>query len=319
MLVYASGIAGNNGGVPVWVDREGSWRPIDPEWTGTWTFPAVSPDGTRLAVDSAQGAADIWVKQLDDGPLNRLTLAGSINYRASWTPDGQSIVFPSNRGGQEIYDMNIFLQRADGSGNAEVILDRERGVADAVLSPNDDWLVYRTTNAGSERVSQGGGDILALRLGMDTEPLSLVVTPDNDYAPALSPDGRWLAYASGESGQMEVYVRPFPNAADATWRISRAGGVSPVWANSGRELFYKTLDNELVTVDVETDSTFTHGDQLVLFSTNEFVFAEIHPQYDVDFDDSRFVMLRIEGGGTGGRELFLVQNFFEELRERVGN
>jgi serine/threonine-protein kinase len=317
-LLYVSG-AGAFGGVPVWVDREGSSRPIDPGWTGDWSFPAISPDGTRLAVDSARGAAHIWVKQLDNGPLTKLTLEGLVNYRASWTPDGRSIVFPSNRGAPELYDMDLYLKRADGSGNAEVILDRERGIADALWSPNGDWLVYRTTNAGSDRIARGAGDILALRPGVDTVPVPLVATPYNDYAPALSPNGRWLVYVSNETGQYEVYVRPFPNAADARWPISTAGGVSPVWANSGRELFYKTLSNELVVVDVQTDPTFTHGDQEVLFSTSQFVFAEIHPQYDVDSDDQRFVMLRLEGGEAGDGEIFLVQNFFEELKEWVGN
>jgi serine/threonine-protein kinase len=319
-LVYVSSTGVGIGGVPVWVDREGSSRPIDPEWTGGWSFPAISPDGTKLAVDSAQGRAHVWVKQLDPlGPLTKLTLEGSVNYRASWTPDGQSIMFLSNRGSSELYDMNVYTKRADGSGTVEVTLDRERGVADALWSPDGDWLVYRTTNAGSEQVARGGGDILALRSGEGTDPVPLVETLSNDYAPALSPDGRWMAYNSNESGQFEVYVRPFPDAADARWLISTAGGHSPVWANSGVELFYKTLANELVAVDVQTDPTFTHGNQEVLFDTSEFVFAVFHPQYDIDTDDRRFVMLQIEGGGAGGSELFLVQNLFEELEQRVGN
>jgi len=147
----------------------------------------------------------------------------------------------------------------------------------------------------------------------------LVETPSNDYAPALSPNGRWMAYNSNESGQFEVYVRPFPNAGESRQLISRAGGYSPVWANSGRELFYKTLTNELIAVDVQTDPTFTHGNQEVLFDTSEFVSAVFHPQYDIDPDDRRFVMLQIEGGGVGGSDLFLVQNFFEELEQRAGN
>ena len=229
-LAYISGAGGGpgagqrQGGIPVWVDRDGSFQPVDPNWAGGWTFPAISPGGTQLAV--GQGNEHIWVKQLDNGPLTRLTLEGTVNYRASWTPDGRSVVFPSNRGGEDLFDMNVYSKRADGSGNAEVILDRERGVADAFWSPDGDWLVFRTSNAGSEQVAYGGGDILALGAGEGTEPVSLVATPDGDYAPNLSPNGRWLAYISAESGQYEVYVRPFPNAADARWPISTAGGVS---------------------------------------------------------------------------------------------
>jgi len=164
----------------------------------------------------------------------------------------------------------------------------------------------------------GAGDILALRPGQDTVPVPLVATGFGERQPTLSPDGRWLAYTSDETGIDEIYVVPFPNAAAAKWVVSASGGTEPLWSRGGRDLFFRNGQGEMVAVRVGTEPTFSAGPTSVLFPVTEYLADFRHRQYDVSPDDQRFIMLR-PVGGDAGRELILVQNFFEELRARVGN
>ena len=302
---------------PMWVERGGAAREIDPRWRvqgdGTYSSLALSPDGIRLAISilDSEGRYDLWVKQLDNGPLSPLTVEGRINYHATWSRDGQSVTFASNRAG----NVDLWAKRADGSGTVELVLDRELGIHEALYSnsPDGTRLVFRE---GS--VTFGGGDLYAIPPG-DSVPVPLVATDFSEYSPALSPNGRWLAYVSNRSGENEIYVSPFPDAGSGQVPVSTDGGTEPLWAHSGRELFYRNGANELVAVQVTENPTFAAGQQDVLFSMTDYLFGlGYHPQYDVSPDDQRFVMLRIDGE-VGGSELILVQNFFEELRERVGN
>jgi serine/threonine-protein kinase len=300
------------------VERDGTTREIDPGWSirGNSAFSSLtlSPNGDRLAISiqDSEGTYDLWVKQLetDNGPLSRLTFAGTVNRRATWSRDGQSLTFVSNRAGED----DLWTKRADGSGSADVVLDRRSRTTEAFYSPDSTWLVYREGGG-----SAGVGNIFAIRPGVDSITVSLVATEFGARSPALSPDGRWLAYESNESGRVEVYVRPFPDADAGRWLVSTNGGVEPVWAHSGRELFYRNGANELVAVQVSEGSSFTWGRQGVLFSMADYLTSNGHPMYDVSPDDQRFVMLRIGGEGTAASELILVENWFEELRERTGN
>ena len=295
----------------VWVNRSGAVEPVDPAWTESFNFPALSPEGTRLAVEivGTEGR-HIWVKQLDRGPNLKLTFEGTSNGRPTWTPDGGSVTFRSNRAG----GFDLWTKRADGSAQAMLELDRERGLAQALWSPDREWLVYRTNNN-----EPGGSDILALRPGQDTVPVALVVAPEFDEQNmGLSPDGRWLAYSSQETERWEIYVVPFPNAGDAKWAVSTSGGQEPVWSHSGRELFYRNGRGEMVAVQVETEPTFAPGQQEVLFPATQYRTGVNLPRYDVTPDDERFIMVRRAGVATLG-ELILVQNFFEELKARVPN
>jgi serine/threonine-protein kinase len=294
----------------VWVSRVRQVEPVDPAWTGEFDALALSPDGKRLAV-SIQGEAstNVWVKQLDRGPSLKLTSEGSNNRYPTWTPDGGSVTFYSNQAG---VSNDLWTKRADGGAQAVLQLDQERGLTESLWSRDGEWLVYRTNT-----IDPGAGDILALRLGEDTVPVPLVATSFTELGPTLSPDGRWLAYTSNETGRDEIYVVPFPNAASAKWPVSAGGGIEPLWARGGRELFYRNGLGEMVAVRVETEPTFSFGLASVLFSATEFLANRRHRQYDVTPDDQRFIMLRPVGDDVQG-ELILVLNFFEELRTRVG-
>lgn len=173
-------------------------------------------------------------------------------------------------------------------------------------------LVYRTN------INQtGNGDILAIRPGQDSVPRDLVATEFQELSPAISPDGRWLAYTSNETGRHEVYVVPFPNTGDGKWAVSESGGVAPLWSHSGRELFYMG-QGAMVAAQVEAGPPFSVGASRLLFATQGYSIAELHPSYDVAPDDRRFLMLR-RVSGDNETKLILIQNFLEELKARAGN
>jgi eukaryotic-like serine/threonine-protein kinase len=179
------------------------------------------------------------------------------------------------------------------------------------LSPDGEWVVYRVGAAAGNR------DIYAARVDADTVVVPLATTEFGERAATLSPDGRWFAYVSDESGRDEVYVKPFPKANDGRWQVSTEGGQEPMWAHSGRELFYRNSDDEMVTVAVTTQSTFGVGRKEVLFSAAEYLGDFNHVLYDVAPDDQRFAMLREVRADDS--ELIWVENWFTELKALVGN
>ena len=315
-LVYRTGAAGGSL-TPVWVERNGTAREIDPGWSvrgdPLYSSLALSPDGDRLAISIGDpgGTFDLWVKQLDMRPLSRLTFEGPYNLRATWSPDGQSLTFVSNRAG----DFDVWTKRADGSGTAELVLDSERLITEGFYSQDGTWLIFREGSTPSRE-----GDLYAIRPGVDSVAVVLTATEFFEYSPALSPDGRWLAYVSDQSGQQEVYVIPFPEGrlGGGLVQVSADGGRDPVWAHNGRELFYRNGADELVAVQVTGDPTFVAGQQEVLFSMADYLVGSGHQMYDVSPDDQRFVMLQIDAGSDDG-ELILVENWAEELRGREGN
>ena len=163
-----------------------------------------------------------------------------------------------------------------------------------------------------------GADLFAQRLESDEAPVALATGDFFDAHAAVSPDGRWLAYASDESGRPEVYVHPFPNTGDARWQISSEGGAGPAWAHSGRELFYLSPDQQMMSVDVVPGSTFIAGDRRALFSVQPFFVSASTRYYDVAPDDDRFVMIR-PAPDEGLGQIVVVENFFEEILRRMGN
>jgi serine/threonine-protein kinase len=308
-LVYGTG--GRQLRQAVLVDREGVEREVDPDWADRSYDPVLSPDGTRLAVavDGPDGR-HIWIKTLDRGPLSRLTFEGDFNVGPTWTPDGLSVTFSSERAGQETSD--IWIKRADGVGSAEVLLDIAASWVAGVWSPDRSWFVYSLTTAVGQR------DIFAWRAGPDSLIVPVAAAAGvEEHSPALSPDGQWLAYVSNETGRWEVWVRPFPDVEAGRWQVSARGGTEPVWAHSGGELFYKSGHQELVVAEVVSEPAFRVEMERPLFSVADYYSRETRQQYAVGFNDQRFVMLRkVE---TEDFEWVLVLNFFEELKQRVGN
>ncbi len=306
-LVYVTGAVLNDPHELVWVARDGTAEEISPGWAGVFSSIALSPNESSLAVTVGGPVNQVWIKQLPRGPFTRLSLEGSINTRPRWTPDGRAVTFLSNRSDLGIFAGEVYVRRADGSALAERLVDAERPLRDALVSGDGAWLVARTTSPNQ--------DIVAYPLKNDGVPVPLVATDAQVRSPALSPNGRWLAYTSDESGVREVYVVPFPNTGDARWPVSTEGGGFPTWARNGRQLFYRSVDDELVAVEIIPGPTFGMGERRVLFSMQPYRTGLGH--YDVT-GDGRFVMIR-RRFTQGQGELIVVENFFEELKAKVGN
>ena len=149
--------------------------------------------------------------------------------------------------------------------------------------------------------------------------IPLVTTEFEERHIALSPNDRWLAYVSNATGRNEVYVSPFPDVGSARQLVSTAGGTEPVWAHSGRELFYRNGDNEMMAVQFTENPTFATVREDMLFPMDSYMVGEATRLYDVRADDQEFVMLRIGEEGADDSELILIENFFEELKRLVPN
>jgi serine/threonine-protein kinase len=303
--LYALGGSGAQNEL-VWVTRSGGATPVDPGWSGSFSYPAISPDGSRLAVGVAGGGDEqVWIKTLDDGPIEKLTSEGLTSFRPEWTPDGTSISYVV--GGDDL-SRDLYGRRADGSDAATVQLDVEDGVWEADYSRDGRWLVYRLDRGNL-------GDLYALDLTTD-ETVPLLVTDEySERQVALSPDGRWLAYIGDRSGRMEVYVRPFPNAGDGRTVITSDGGSEPVWSPDGRELFFREAGS-MKSIEVLPGETFRTGEVRTLFPDQQFIRAENRRQYDISPDGERFVMIRASGGVD--TQLVYMENWLVELEELLG-
>jgi len=288
------------------VTRDGRAQPLDPSWTGLFGEMDLSPDGRRLAITIQRGErVEVWVKTLGAGTLTRVQYEGTYSYRPTWTPDGRSVLFISDRSGHSA----AYRGPADGSTPATLLRDDPRALDEASLSRDGRWLIYRTG-------SGGGRDVYAIRPGTDSVPTPIATSPFEEYGPALSPNGRWVAYTSEESGQPEVYVRPFPNAQAARWQVSRAGGTEPAWAHSGRELFYRSAAGDFVAMEVATSPSFQIEAEHVLFSVRDYVPDPLNRSYAVSPDDRSFLFVRPKTGAQS--QLIMVTNWFEELKGKVG-
>jgi serine/threonine-protein kinase len=164
------------------------------------------------------------------------------------------------------------------------------------------------------RLDSDSPDIMGLHAG-DTTFVPLVATPASETGPQLSPDGKWLAYASDESGTFEIYVRPFPNVSSARWQISTSGGTSPLWAHSGKELFFRTKQGDVASVPVSTTSGFSVGTPRALFSAKPFRFSPQALTYNISPDDKRFLMMRETATGEAG-QLIVSEHWLDDIESR---
>ncbi|HJS46347.1 MAG TPA: hypothetical protein VJ773_00005, partial [Gemmatimonadales bacterium] len=306
-LLYVAGVEPPDPDQLVWVDRDGGSTPVDSAWAGVISSVALSPDGGRLAVSmGSPGEQQIWVKPVGGGPALRLTFEGGRNLRPAWSPDGGTVVFESERGG----NADLYTKPADGSGPEAMLLDVNRPLQGPVWSRDGRWLVVRA-GAESPSASRGERDILGIRVGGDSPPIPVVATPADEVAPTLSPDGRFLAYVSDESGRSEVYVRPFPDAGRAKWQVSVDGGTEPLWGRGGRELFYRS-SSTLRVASLGAGPGFAIEGIRDLFPLDwTFPRRPAHRAYDIAPDGRRFLFIRRRP--TEGLQIILVENWLGEL------
>ena len=296
----------------VYLDREGHEEPYRAE-ARAYRWPRFSPDGRRLAVAvMEQGNRDVWIHGLARETRTRLTFdsARDGDDGQVWTPDGQRVVFSSNREGG-VY--NLFWKAADGTGRVERLTTSPNRQYPSSFSPDGKSLVFGEYKGGS------GADIHLLSMEGEHTSQPLIQTEFDEGFPRTSPDGRWIAYHSSESGQFEVYVRPFPNVEDGKSVISTDGGVHPVWGPDGRELFYRSVPGgkDMMVVRVDTEPIFAAGTPKLLFTTRWASNLFTYP-YDIAPNGRRFVIVKPEDRSISARtHVNIVLNWFEELKRLV--
>jgi hypothetical protein len=314
-VVYITGAAGGQGDVEnlVWVDEAGMISPVDPAWQSqNMDTPALSPDEAWIVVPiySGTGGADLWVKELPDGPLTRLTRGGGRAVHPNWTPDGRSVVYTYY---QQDQPEEVRRIRADGSMPEAEVLFVDSSFADIDLTPDGRGILYRT----------GGGDPDIGYRDLEADSTVWLLTSEfREMAPTLSPDGKWMAYTSNVAGELEVFVRPFPDVTESRTPISNGGGSEPVWSPSGGELYYRTADM-LMSATYRADSTFTVVSRTPLFELGiDYVVRSGSRAYDVGLS-GRFLLLQnaeaADGDGEDGATMIMIQNWFAELAERLGS
>ena len=294
----------------VWVDREGREEPVAAEPRVYQEF-SLSPDGTKIAVRViGPENQDVWIYDLVRDTQMRLTFDPAIEAFPIWTPDGQRVAF----GGQGI---SLSWKAADGTGEVETLVESPSNQVPQAFSPDGTALVFWDRN------SPGGGANLGM-LSLEGERIStlLLETEFDEQNAALSPDGRWMAYESNESGEFEVYVRPFPDVTGGRWQVSSGGGGWPLWSPNGRELFY-TGSEGMMAVPIETEPIFTQGTVNLLFDLGPYWRPSGGAPWrriDISPEGDRFLMLK-EGSGSdetaAATSIIVVLNWFEELKRLV--
>jgi serine/threonine-protein kinase len=291
----------------IWVDRQGNVEPL-PAPFREYQAPRLAPDGKRVAVGVGPGSgrtSDLWLYDVPRDAMTRLTFDQSSSFPV-WSPDGTHLTYGSRADGATI----IVRKSADGSGAQQTLLDRGDAVPrnPAGVSPDGRHVVYHEMSSGAS----SGIFLLSSEEGVTTH---LVHVPGGTaWGPAISPDGKWLAYCTDESGEPEVYVRSLEEGG-GRWQISE-GGNGPVWARDGTELFYSD-STQFYAVSVTTSPTFTHGKPRLLFDM-EYSQRPGRAMFDVAPDGERFLMVRPTSEVDTTRHLKVVVDWFTALRNAGG-
>jgi serine/threonine-protein kinase len=315
-LVYMPGTMGGIAGnqlTLVWVDRKGKEEPIaaDPDY---YYFPSISPDGTKVALMVTTGGNDdIWILDLVHKNRTLLTFSEATDSFPLWAPDGERIAFMSLRNGEP----SIYWKKADGTGTHELLAEGSGiGIVPRSWSKDGKTLIFIMGN--SEGTKE---DINAISMEGDHAKKQLLHEKPAEVEPRISRDGRWMAYSCNESGQFEVYVRPYPDVDGGKWQISTDGGVWPLWSPDGRELFYRNED-KYMGVTVKTEPIFSFEPPKVLFQgTYVIATTAFLSNWDISPDGERFLMIKkaqpTASAETSPPKVNIVLNWFEELKERV--
>jgi serine/threonine protein kinase/Tol biopolymer transport system component len=298
-----------------WVDLKGEAEPLSAV-PGDYRTPRISPDGKKLALTiSAGGKGDIWIWDIVRETMTRSTFNGDSD-ASLWTPDGRRIVYRSTRDGTLA---NIYWKAADGTGAEE----RLRSTFNSWNMPwswsrNGTEIVLVESDL-SKRSNQNIG-MLSMQGSHEWRPL--LNQEYEEGQPKISPDGKWLAYASNESGRYDIYVRPFPEVDKGKWPVSQDGGNSPLWRPDGRALFYRSGE-AVMAVSVETEQLFKAGKPEMLFR-NQYVQwnSNDNQPWDIHPDGKRFLMMKPsdssgESPTAAPQKISVVVNWFEELKRRA--
>jgi eukaryotic-like serine/threonine-protein kinase len=295
-LLYAAGRSSRGELEMVWVARNGRATPVDSSFTSSFMGRMrLSPDGKQAAI-SGPGSTGrwVWVKHLDRGPAAHLPASTELTPQA-WSPDGKRLLMTTMTG--------MVVVPSDGSAPPAQVHAGRSKASFAEFSADGKWIVY-----------VHGDSIYAMSSGADTTR-RLLVAGARPRGPTVSPNGRWLAYSSDESGRAEVYVRPFSESKAFTRQVSVAGGSAPRWSHDGRELFFVDDTRSMVATPIASGETLVIGEPKRLFDASGYNIE--NALFDVA-PDGRFLMLRTAGSAaTHPTELVLVENFFQELEKKT--
>jgi Tol biopolymer transport system component len=304
-LIYRSrGAAGADLVTVQWLDGAGKTQPLLAK-PGGYQRPRVSPDGQRLALDDG---SDIWVYEARRDTMMRLTFGGGTNIAPVWTPDGQYIVFGGTGG--------MWWVRSDGASKPQPLTQGKTGEIPFSFTPDGKRL-------GFIEPGSGGFDLWTVPLESDSaalragKPEVFLQTPADERQPAFSPNGRWLAYSSNESGTIQVYVRAFPDKG-GKWQISNSGGVYPLWSRNGHELLFETLDNHIMVAAYAVKGDSFEADKPRMWTEKQLGGTLIN--FDLAPDGKRIAALmpvETAEGQTAQSHVIFLENFFDEVRRRT--
>jgi serine/threonine-protein kinase len=316
-FVYLSGKSTTATWTQAWLDRAGGTKPLL-ALPSVYYEPRLSPDGKRLAFSSG---TDIETYDWGRETRTRLTFAtDTVNNWPVWTPDGEHIVFGSE-GANKCYLQWI---RADGAGEAQVLLESNSLLSPYSFSPDGKRVAFSERNSGT------GSDLWMLPLDT-SDPEHPRAGKREEFlrsrfliqSPSFSPDGRWISYSSTESGRSEIFVQPFRGGGQAgsgKWLISTGGGQFPIWSRDGRELFYETLDNRIMVAAFTAKGVSFAAEKPRLWSDTQLLDINGHWNFDLAPDGKRFVVtMRADSTAQprGSVHVTFLLNFFDELRRRI--
>jgi eukaryotic-like serine/threonine-protein kinase len=284
----------------VWVDADGQMESVPGARHGTLTA-SLSPDGRQVAVSLIdEGGEHLWLHELPRAIMTRLTLGPNSDMGPVWAPDGRRIVFARGIGGRA----DLYVMPSNGSAPPEMLFENEHVKFPTSWSPSGRFLAFVQYDRNIV------GDIWVLHLDGEPRAMPFVEGPFDAAQAVFSPDERWIAYASNESGRREVYVRPFSTPGGRT-QVSTDGGAQPRWSRDGRRLYYRN-GNQMLAVDLDGGDVPVVGTPRIVFQGAFAWGTDAHAQYDVAPDD-RFLMIRDEQPIQGDVPLVIVQNWFRQL------
>jgi Tol biopolymer transport system component len=306
-MAYAPGSAQAAANRLMWINRQGVAQPLDlPQ--GLYFDPRLSPDGTRVAVvwqTITAGSGDIWISDLSRKTFTRLSFSGNA-VAPVWSRDGKTIYYSSlDPNGRRT---TIMRRPADGSRDAEavVVLDTRAYLQHVTADEKTALLDYQIVGPGG-----GKGDIVTIALAENAKPHALVSSVFDQYGGTWSPDGRWVAYQSDESGRAEVYVRDV-SSTGGRWQVSTTGGEEPTWSPDGRTLYYRN-ESQMMAVAVDIGTTFASKPPVVLFDGVYNLRSDTGISYAVAPTGDRFLMIRLTEGNAAS-SVTVVTNWFTELQ-----